>query len=113
MRPRAEQRKTPGVHPTVWEPSTFGLKNPKVARSWNAQAGKTIINVTNPTRRQLRLTSSPHPARPRPGLRVPAWAERYRRRGDGCVDEDGRDGGGGGERLGVEDSAAGRGAIQQ
>ena len=33
MRPRAEQRKTPGVHSTVWEPSTFGLKNPKVVGS--------------------------------------------------------------------------------
>ena len=42
-----------------------------------------------------------------------ACAERYRCRGDGVVDEDGRDGGGGGEGLGVEDSAAGRGAIQQ
>ena len=34
-------------------------------------------------------------------------------RGDGVVDEDGGDGGGGGEGLGVEDPAAGRGAIQQ
>src|SRR5688572_163445 len=37
----------------------------------------------------------------------------YRRRGDGVVDEDGCDGGGGGEGFGVEDSVAGRGAIQQ
>jgi hypothetical protein len=29
------------------------------------------------------------------------------------VDEDGRDGGGGGEGVGVEDSAARRGAVQQ
>ena len=41
------------------------------------------------------------------------WPIANRCRGDGVVDEDGRDGGGGGEGLGVEDSAAGRGAIQQ
>src|ERR1700677_2830038 len=40
-----------------------------------------------------------------------ACADRYRCRGDGFVDEDGCDGGGGGEGFGVEDSAAGRGAI--
>ena len=34
-------------------------------------------------------------------------------RGDGVVDEDGGDGGGGGEGLTVEDSGAGRGAVDQ
>jgi hypothetical protein len=51
--------------------------------------------------------------KPPPGLRVPACTERYRGRGDGVLDEDGCDSGGGGEGVGVEDSAAGRGAIQQ
>src|SRR4051812_7358611 len=32
---------------------------------------------------------------------------------DGVVDEDDCDGGGGGEAVGVEDSAAGRGAVQE
>ena len=36
-----------------------------------------------------------------------------RSRRDGVVDEDGGDGGGGGEGLGVEDAAAGRGAVQE
>src|SRR4029079_8256338 len=40
-------------------------------------------------------------------------AVRYRCRGDGVVDEDDCDGGGGGEGVGVEDSTAGRGAIQE
>src|SRR4051812_367252 len=40
-------------------------------------------------------------------------AARCRRPGDGVVDEDGCDGGGGGEGFGVEDSAAGRGAVQE
>jgi hypothetical protein len=34
-------------------------------------------------------------------------------RGDGVADEDGCDGGGGGERFDVEDSAADRGAVQE
>ena len=42
-----------------------------------------------------------------------ACAGWYRCRGDGVVDEDCCDGGGGGEGVGVEDSAAGRGAIQE
>src|SRR6201996_9415717 len=42
-----------------------------------------------------------------------ARAGRCRCRGDGIVDEDGCDGGGGGERFGVDDSAAGRGAVQE
>jgi hypothetical protein len=42
-----------------------------------------------------------------------ARAGRYRCGGEGAVDQDGRDGGGGGEGFGVEDSAAGRGAVQQ
>src|SRR5690606_36121562 len=33
--------------------------------------------------------------------------------GDGVVDEDGGDGGGGGEALAVEDSRAGRGAVEE
>src|SRR6201996_9305141 len=42
-----------------------------------------------------------------------ARAGRCRCRGDGIVDEDGCDGGGGGERFGVKHSAAGRGAVQE
>src|SRR5437660_138439 len=42
-----------------------------------------------------------------------ACAGWCRCRGDGVVDEDGCDGGGGGERFGVEDSAACRGAVQE
>ena len=40
-------------------------------------------------------------------------ANRYRLRRNGVLDKDGCNGGGGGEGLGVEDPAAGRGAIQQ
>src|SRR3954469_21480993 len=52
-------------------------------------------------------------ARRGPGRQVPACAGRYRCRGDGVVDEDDCDRGGGGEGVGVEDSAAGRGAVQE
>src|ERR1700761_8310546 len=41
------------------------------------------------------------------------YAGRYRCRGDGVLDEDGSDGGGGVEGFGVEDSVAGRSAIQE
>src|SRR3954465_1741000 len=51
--------------------------------------------------------------RPRPGRQVVACIGWDRCGWDGVVDEDGGDGGGRGERRGVENSAAGRGAIEQ
>ena len=51
--------------------------------------------------------------RPCPGGRVRACCGRFCCDGDGVVDEDDCDGGGGGEGVGVEDSVAGRGAIQE
>ena len=44
---------------------------------------------------------------------VPACAGRYRFNGEGVVDEDDCDGGGGGEGVGIENSVAGRSAIQE
>ena len=41
----------------------FDSAVPVVSKYGDAPAGKIIINITNPTRRQLRLNSSPHPAR--------------------------------------------------
>src|ERR1039457_1183375 len=43
----------------------FDSAVPVVSKYGDARAGKIIINInfTNPTRRQLRLNSSPHPAR--------------------------------------------------
>ncbi len=50
--------------------------------------------------------------------RVAAWlrpgsSPSLSRHGDGVVDEDGGDGDGGGESVGVEDPGAGRGAVEE
>src|ERR1700729_4139439 len=61
-------------------------------------------------RREARntLTSTRSGRRP-----MSRWAKRFRCRGDGVVDEDDGGGSGGREGVGVEDSIAGRSAVQE
>src|ERR1700729_2068013 len=72
-------------------------------------------NTCPPTlSRRLRREARETLTSTQPGRRpMSRWAKRFRCRGDGVVDEDGGDGGGGGEGVGVEDSVAGRSAIQE
>ena len=94
----------------------YGQARSLVSRS-NSNAGVSPIQRPwrpRPGRRGVPgLSLASHRNGSRPGGSAVIAGLPWRWRGDGVVDEDGGDGGGGGEGFGVEDSGAGRGAVEE
>ncbi len=106
-------------------PGDGGDRQCHLRREWRSPAGRAIFSrpATLPYLGQDRprpglrgvtgLSLASLRNRSRPGGSAVIVGLSWRWRGDGVVDEDGGDGGGGGEGFAVEDSGAGRGAIEQ